>query len=142
MKVAIATTKEGTLSQHFGRSDCWLILEIENSAITGSEIRANNHRHDMVGGCHSGAHDNGAHGHGDIISVLKDCAAVISAGMGWRVAEELKQNCIQPYMASRMYTPKRAVERFVAGELEPADKGFCRGRHTLPPAVTETRKES
>ena len=125
MRVAVATNDSASISQHFGRSASWLIYDVEGEQVTMAEHRTNRHKHDAEG-CHGGGHDHGPHSHAGLIEALKDCEAVITAGIGWRAAEDLKQHGIQPFSVSLPCTPEEAVTKYSKGNLEAADQIFCR----------------
>ncbi|MCP5118426.1 MAG: iron-molybdenum cofactor biosynthesis protein [bacterium] len=132
MRVAVAADDSTSISQHFGRSASWLIYDVEGDRITMTEKRANSHKHHNQQGCHSGSgHHHGPHSHRGLIESLADCKAVITAGIGWRAAEDLKQHGIQPFAVSLPCTPEEAVTKYAAGGLEAADQVYCRGQADL-----------
>ena len=56
---------------------------------------------------------------------LRDCEVILCYGMGWRAAEELKQNGIQAFVVQGEVTPEQAVREYLTGNLDVAG-GFCR----------------
>jgi predicted Fe-Mo cluster-binding NifX family protein len=128
MKVAVASADGVSISQHFGRSQCFIVFDVDGERVGSSTVRANTFTGHARGQC-DGGHDSGQpHSHAEIVSALDDCAAVLCYGMGWRAAEDLRNNGIQPLVVDREATPQEAVELFAAGKLKPAG-GFCQGRH-------------
>lgn len=104
-----------------------MIYDVEGDQITMTERRTNSHKHQSQEGCHGGGHDHGPHSHAGLIEALKDCEAVITAGIGWRAAEDLKKHGIQPFSVSLPCTPEEAVSKYSKGNLEAADQVYCRG---------------
>ena len=125
MKVAIASDDGVLISHHFGRSRCFLIFEIEEKQIIGRSVRDNSFTAHARGQCQEGQHHEHHHGHGAIIEALRDCEAVLCHGMGWRAAEDLKQNGIQAFVIQDNLSPEQAVQEYLAGNLGLAG-GFCR----------------
>ena len=61
-----------------------------------------------------------------IVEALRDCAAVLCYGMGWRAAEALTREGIEPYVLSAKSTPEEAVGLLLDGKLQAAGENFCR----------------
>ena len=138
MKIAVASTDGISISQHFGRSAAWLVFDVEEGRVTGPEIRSNQHTNHAAGGCshedgehhdHEHGEQHGQHSHAGLIDALHDCEAILCGGMGWRAAEDLKRNGIQPFIVDPRTTPQDAVQSFLTGQLSTVEQGFCRGRH-------------
>lgn len=91
----------------------------------GHSVRDNTFTAHARGECQEGVEHNHNHGHGAIVEALKDCEAVLCYGMGWRAAEELKQNGIQAFLVPSEMSPEEAVGQHLRGELG-ASGGFCR----------------
>lgn len=128
MKIAVASEDGVSISQHFGRSACWVVFEVRDGRIVGREVRANSRTHHESGNCHADGRHTGAHNHSAIVAALRDCEAVLSAGMGWRAARELAQNRIMPFIVDPECSLEDAVHRCLAGELAAAEEHFCRGK--------------
>jgi predicted Fe-Mo cluster-binding NifX family protein len=61
-----------------------------------------------------------------VIATLHDCEIVLCGGMGWRAAEELKANGVQPVTVGQTdMTAEQAAQAFVDGKLRQAGS-FCR----------------
>ena len=136
MKIAVATLDGTSISPHFGRSAGFLVFEIAGGNIVCVETRDNTHTAFAKGECagHEEHHPEGrpgasgegeTHSHADVVNALKDCGAVLCGGMGWRAAEELKANGIQPVVVEAELSPEEAVAAFLSGKLKPS-RGFCR----------------
>jgi predicted Fe-Mo cluster-binding NifX family protein len=129
MKIAVASSDGTHISPHFGRSSHFLVFDVENGKIVGRELRSNTFTAHARGECHGdGPHDHGAHSHASIVEALRDCRAVLCYGMGWRAAEALSQEGIQPYVLGESSTPEGAVALFLEGKLQSAGQGFCQCR--------------
>ena len=126
MKIAIASSDGTNISPHFGRSSHFLIFDIEDGKIIGRELRANTFTAHAKGECRGDqTHEHGANSHASIVEALSDCKAVLCYGMGWRAAEALSHEGIQPVVLGETYSPERAVTLFLEGKLPSAKQGFC-----------------
>ncbi|MFC1557559.1 NifB/NifX family molybdenum-iron cluster-binding protein [candidate division KSB1 bacterium] len=127
-KIAVASSDGNKISEHFGRSACFIIYEIANNEVTGREIRNNTFTPHARGECDDGeGKHNHNHSHSSIIAALGDCAGVISYGMGWRAAEDLKKHSIRSFILESACTPDEAVGLFIQGSLKDAEGQLCRG---------------
>ncbi len=125
MKIAVASADGVSISQHFGRSRCFIVFEIADGKIAGREVRDNTYTAHAKGECKDGKHHHDQpHSHATIVAALHDCAVVLCGGMGWRAADELRANGIQALVIGRPTMPEHAVQGFLDGELKPAS-GFC-----------------
>ncbi len=126
MKIAIASTDGTAVSQHFGRSACFIVFEAKDGKIVGREVRGNSFTPHAMGQCSGGQHHGEhAHSHAGVIAGLEDCQALICGGMGRRAAEDLKANGITPVVAPPEMTPEQAAQEFLDGRLKESG-GFCR----------------
>ena len=130
MKIAVPTNDGLLISEHFGRSAAFIILEAENGRVTSREIKENagqhTHDHSSCGG------ENGAqagHNHGSMVAVLAGCEVVICAGMGSRAAEALKQAGIREVIVAAPGPIDETVGSYLRGELAATTKAFCRCSH-------------
>jgi len=128
VKIAVASEDGVSISRHFGRSRSFLIFEVEGQKIVGRTVRDNTFTAHARGECQQGVEHNHHHGHGAIVEALKDCQAVLCYGMGWRAAEELKQNGIQAFLVPNEIPPEDAVNKHLTGDLGAAGE-FCRCQH-------------
>lgn len=130
MKVAVASEDGVSISHHFGRSRAFLVFEVEDKKIVGRSVRDNTFTAHARGECQDGheSQPHEHHGHGPIVAALRDCDVILCYGMGWRAAEDLKQNGIQAFVLQGEMSPEAAVSAYLAGELGPAG-GLCRCHH-------------
>lgn len=128
MKIAVASEDGVSISHHFGRSRCFMVFEVEDEQIVGRSLRDNTFTAHARGECQEGVEHNHHHGHGAIVEALKDCEAVLCYGMGWRAAEELKQNSIAAFIVSDEMSPEEAASKYLTGDLGTAES-FCRCQH-------------
>jgi len=128
MKIAVASVDGVTISRHFGRSQCFLVFDIEGENIIDHSVRPNTYTRHAQGECdQQQSEHHEPHSHAQIVEALKDCDVVLCHGMGGRAAADLQKNGIQPFVIDRDLTPHEAVQRFLAGTLRPGS-GYCR-RH-------------
>jgi predicted Fe-Mo cluster-binding NifX family protein len=127
MRVAVASADGTSISQHFGRCACFIIFEIENGKVLRKEVRSNTYTAHGRGDCHGGGHGDRPHSHAAVVEALRDCQAVLCYGMGWRAAEELSQNGIQPLIIDGRRSPEEAVGLYLQGQLTPLGQEFCAG---------------
>jgi predicted Fe-Mo cluster-binding NifX family protein len=120
MKVAVASDNAVGIAGHFGRSRWFIIFEVQDGVITGTEIRDNRHTAFAKGECPGDEHEPHAHNHdhAGVVGLLRDCEAILCHGMGWRAAEELKANGIRPFMVATPLSAERAVLAYASGKLE------------------------
>jgi predicted Fe-Mo cluster-binding NifX family protein len=130
MRIAVASSDGVSISEHFGRSRCFIVFEGAGGKIVGREVRDNTctpHAKGQCQGGHEDHHDH-PHSHADIVNALRDCEVVLCYGMGWRVAEELKANGIRPFIIPGASTPEEAAHAFLNGTLGEGGT-FCRCHH-------------
>ena len=126
MKIAVASADGVSISQHFGRSQCFIVFDVADGKVTAREVRDNTYTAHAKGECKEGEHHHDQpHSHADIVAALRDCQVVLCGGMGWRAAEELQANQIQPIMVDASLLPDQAAQDFLDGKLKPGS-GFCR----------------
>ncbi len=114
MKIAIASDDEIKIAPHFGRTNGFVIVDLENGRITNREYKENDftgHRRGLEGNNHQpGRHD-------PILTALKDCDIIISHGMGRRLFSDLKVSGIETYLTEEEYVA-RAINLYVDGSLD------------------------
>ncbi len=120
MKIAVASDNAVGIAEHFGRSRCFIIFELQDGVIIRTETRANSHTAFARGECAGEGHEPHAHNHdhAGVVGLLKDCEAILCRGMGWRAAEELKANGIRPLMVTAPLSTEEAVHAYASGKLE------------------------
>ncbi|MFH1398689.1 MAG: NifB/NifX family molybdenum-iron cluster-binding protein, partial [Candidatus Woesearchaeota archaeon] len=87
MKIAIASDDRKTISHHFGRARGFEVIDIENGMAVNRDYRENIGK--SSGEC-------GSCDHSAMIENVKDCAFVISYGMGQRIYADLVNSNITP----------------------------------------------
>lgn len=126
MNIAVASDDGVSISEHFGRSQCFIVFEVEGNEIREQTVRKNAFTAHAKGECQGGHHDHShTHSHADIVTALRDCQAVLGHGMEWRAAEEMEKHGIKCFVVEDSCTPSEAVEQYIAGELK-GGGGFCR----------------
>ena len=128
MRVAVASQDGESISDHFGRSACFIIFDAEDGKVLRKELRTNTYTSHVRENCDGGGHGDQPHSHATLVQALQDCQAAICYGMGWRAAEELTQNGIQPVIVDSQCSPEDAVALFVQGKLASASRAPCRGQ--------------
>jgi len=107
MKIAVASDDKETISHHFGRAMGFTVFDIKDGKIAGKEYRENIGK--SSGQCHSC-------NHGRMIENIKDCASVISHGMGMGIYQDLEANKIKAVVTDEDIAEK-AVEKYLQGSL-------------------------
>jgi predicted Fe-Mo cluster-binding NifX family protein len=126
MKVAVASEDGQVVSRHFGKSTCLLVYEIDGNAIRGGETRIELDDHATFCECQPPRAPGDLTRRRDrFVQAVQDCRVVLCGGMGWRVAGELIRRGVNPLVIHGQLSPREAVERYLAGTLQPA-AGFCR----------------
>ncbi len=128
MRVAVASQDGESISPHFGRCAYFIIFDAEDGTVLRKELRQNTHTSHGTGNCHAGGHGDQPHSHAALVHTLHDCQAALCYGMGWRAANDLRQNGIRPVIVDRKRSPEEAVALYVQGKLAPADREFCAGQ--------------
>ncbi|MDG6902046.1 MAG: hypothetical protein JRM80_08810 [Nitrososphaerota archaeon] len=88
MKAAVVSDDLQTVSAHFGMARHYLVYEIEGGVVKGREVREK-----LAHGQGQHHHEHGAGGepafHDSVLSNIRDCDAVVSAGMGTPMYESI-----------------------------------------------------
>jgi predicted Fe-Mo cluster-binding NifX family protein len=140
MKIAVVTNDNQSISAHFGRARNYLVVTVEDGAIVAQENRdkaACDHGHHGHG---HGHHDHDHHDHhaqasnvtlSDEIPVVEpvkdnhhtaatliaDCEAVLSRGMGRGMHANLKQAGVRPVLTT-IVSVDEALAAYLAGTLQ------------------------
>jgi predicted Fe-Mo cluster-binding NifX family protein len=125
MKIGIASDDEKTIASHFGRARGFLVVEVDDKKIKSREYRLNTFTGHARGP--EGA-DHAADRHGPILSALRDCAAVISRGMGQRIYQDLHQAGIEAVITDET-DPEWALQLYIIGGLKDRPEVGCRHEH-------------
>jgi predicted DNA-binding protein (UPF0251 family)/predicted Fe-Mo cluster-binding NifX family protein len=125
MNIAIVTDDGRTVSGHFGRATGYAVYTVENSTVTGRELREKAGHHTFAGQGDEPDHDeSGRHGfgagaqsrHAAMAATIGDCQVLISGGMGQGAYNNLKEHGIEPIITDETDI-EGAVERYLAGDL-------------------------
>jgi predicted Fe-Mo cluster-binding NifX family protein len=125
MKIAIVSDDEKTIASHFGQAQGFLVFEVDAGEVKHREYRLNTftgHARGLEGA------DCGADRHGPIIAALKDCATVISHGMGRRIYDDLRQAGIEAIITDET-DAEQALQLFIKGGLKDRPELSCQHDH-------------
>ena len=127
MKIAVASIDGLTISHHFGRSRCFIVFDVAEGKVSGRQVRDNTFTAHAQGECtgQEQHQQDQHHSHAAVVEAMRDCQAILCYGMGWRGAEDLKANGIQPFVLTEEAMPEVAVQAYLDGKLKPAGQ-FCR----------------
>ena len=121
MKIAVVTDDGKTISQHFGRAMNYIVYDVKENVIKGSEIRSKAAHH---AGGEPHQHEEGGHKgpeadakHNSMLSNISDCEALIARGMGWGAFEAIKKEGIKPFITD-LELAEDAVKAYIAGRLD------------------------
>ena len=122
MRLAFASDDGKTISAHFGKCSCFIVYSVEEGKVTGKEIRqmpSTDGAQQQVQAQGQGAcHSHGQHGHQDRVFTLKDCAAVVSLGIGPGAAQSLQAAGIRPFVLPEAMDAERAALMVASGAVE------------------------
>jgi predicted Fe-Mo cluster-binding NifX family protein len=110
-RIAIATTDGISVCDHLARSTAFLILEIQDGAITSGTFRSR--PTDTCGN------------HASFVDLLSGANAVICGGIGQGAADVLAAHGIEPLAIDGPHSIDEAVNRFLAGSLAITDERVC-----------------
>ncbi len=124
MKIAIPSNDGKTVSKHFGRSEGFIIVEIEDNKIINKAYKKN----DFTGHAQGLSHEHTAHGHGHhshegIFKALGDCSVVIAGGMGQKLYKDFQEKKVMTYLTNESDIDS-VLEQFINGQLESTDQ-YC-----------------
>jgi predicted Fe-Mo cluster-binding NifX family protein len=125
MKIAIVSDDQKTIADHFGRARGFLVYDVDAEQVKHREYRLNTftgHARGLEGAGHQ------ADRHGPILAALKDCAAVISHGMGQRIYHDLRQAGIEAVITDETDV-EPALRLYLKGELKDRPELGCRHDH-------------
>ena len=113
MKIAVVSDDGKTISQHFGMAVYYVIYDIKEGRIVGSETKPKA-AHPREGAPHSHGHDSSMHN--SMLSNVEDCEAIIARGMGWGAYEAIRQSGIRPFITD-LVNADDAVDAYIEGTL-------------------------
>ena len=112
MKIAVASNNGERVGQHFGRVRHFVVLTVEDGAVSAREVRDNvNRRHGTAAAAE--------HGHGDCfdaVSVISDCDALVVGGMGFGARAKFQAAGIRAVLTDERSVEEAAL-RLSRGEL-------------------------
>lgn len=125
MKIAVATDDRRNIASHFGRAGGFIIFTAHNGQILTEEFRPN-----LFTGHALGLKEHGSnhHSHAPILAALRDCAAVISHGMGRRIYNDLAEAGIEAVI-TEITDCEQAAALYLKGELVNHPELGCDHRH-------------
>ena len=110
-RIAIATADGISVCDHLASSTAFLILEIQDGAITSGTFRS---RAADTCGNHAG-----------FVDLLRGADAVICGGIGQGAADMLLAHGIDPLVVTGPHSIDQAVNQFLAGSLPLSDERVC-----------------
>ena len=127
-KIAVPSEDGVFIADHFGRCASFVVFETDEGRILRTETRPNGVTAFAQGECRGGEEQGHGHSHAGIVEALHDCSVILCRGMGWRAAEAIKANGIEPFMVESELPAREAVEAYLAGSLR-TGASFCRCHH-------------
>lgn len=125
MKIAVATMDGKLVSNHFGRSQGFVVFEAKGTSLDNREYRTNNHTPHAQGLCHGEGHEHGHHSHAGILDLLHDCDVVLCGGMGTGALQALHQNGIKAVIMNSPSSAEEAAASYLSGTLAVSQNGTC-----------------
>jgi len=120
LKIAVVTDDGKTISQHFGRAMYYVVYDVMEGVVKGSEIRSKAAHH--AGG--EPHHEEGGHHgpeadakHNSMLSNVSDCEALIARGMGWGAFEAIRKEGIKPFITD-LELAEDAAKAYLSGKLD------------------------
>lgn len=110
-RIAIATTDGISVCDHLARSSAFLILEIQDGAITSGTFRSR-----AIDTCGN---------HAGFVDMLNGANAVICGGIGQGAADALTAHGIEPLVIGERKSIDDAVNQFLAGSLSLSSERVC-----------------
>ena len=129
MKVGVVTDDGKTISPHFGVAKNYVVFDIEDGKVKAKETRPKAwHEHgagehpDREGGehhggvgTHRGASEHSTHG--EMLSNVRDCEALVARGMGRPMYEAILGAGIKPYI-TELPLAEEAALAYAKGTLD------------------------
>ena len=124
MKIAAVSDDGATISQHFGRASLYVVVEVEDGQVVGTETRSKLGHRDFAGEDH-GSHEPGQRRgfgqgaqarHISMMEVISDCRALLAGGMGWGAHEALQEMGIEAVVTD-VGDVQEAARLYAGGEL-------------------------
>ena len=137
MRIAVASQDGTAVSQHFGRSTCFLVFETDGRNVLSVQTReasdsgcghSHGEGHDHSAG-HSHGHDDASHSHSMMIEPILDCDILMCGGMGRRAADALAMQGVRPMIVPADAEPATLVQWLLEGRLAQAPMFSCQCHH-------------
>jgi predicted Fe-Mo cluster-binding NifX family protein len=119
-RIAVATTDGISVCEHLARSTGFLILEVQDGAVTSGTFRSR-----LTDSCGN---------HAGFLDLLQGANAVICGGIGQGAADMLSANGIEPLVIAGPQSIDDAVNRFLAGSLTLSGERVCLCHQATIPA--------
>ncbi len=124
MKIALITDDGKTISQHFGRANYYLVVNVENSQIVNREMRDKlshshftNEPHDPeIPGQPHGFSPASQDRHAQMAQAIIDCEVLLCRGMGMGAYESMKVYGIRPIVTD-IVAIDDAVKAYIDGSI-------------------------
>ncbi len=110
-RIAIATSDGISVSDHLAVSSAFLLLEIEDGAITSGAYRTR-----ATGACGD---------HAGFVELLNGAQVVICGGIGQGAADTLAAHGIEPLVVAAGQSIDDAVNQYLAGSLAISAERVC-----------------
>jgi predicted Fe-Mo cluster-binding NifX family protein len=116
MKIAVVTDDQKTISPHFGMAHYYLVYEVKDGLIVSKEARQKPfHDREGMHHMHLGGVEDSIHG--NMLSGVADCEALIARGMGGGMYASILQIGIKPYVTNTAEADI-AVKEYIEGTLD------------------------
>ena len=116
-----------TISQHFGRAPCYVVVTVEDGKIIAREKRDKMGHNQFSGGPHEESHGEDPRGHGfdpaaqnrhaSMAAAIADCEVLLARGMGAGAYESMKQANIRPVVTD-IANIDNAIQAYLSGSLK------------------------
>jgi len=124
MKIAFITNDGETISQHFGRAQYYLLVEVEDGEIKNRELRdklghvqfitqEEDHEPSEMHGMGQASHRK----HGQMAQAIGDCSVLICGGMGMGAYQSMQSFDITPIVTDQVNIEK-ALQAYMKGDLK------------------------
>ncbi len=110
-KLAIGTSDQKSICDHFARSSAFVVHEIENGRVVSATVRARG-----VNGCAS---------HASFLDLLAGCNVVLCGGLSEAMEALLTTHGIESVVAAGRHSIPEAVDLYIAGNLPTTSQRSC-----------------
>jgi predicted DNA-binding protein (UPF0251 family)/predicted Fe-Mo cluster-binding NifX family protein len=124
MKIAVITDDGNNISQHFGRAQSYIVLNVENGKVSARKTRPKAGHQNFHGQPHQEAGQGQRHGydagsqarHAGMADTIADCQVLLAGGMGWGAYDSLKSRGIETIITD-VTGVDEAVRLYLEGKL-------------------------